>query len=316
MRPARSGRCLAGRLAVLGAAAVWLCRLGPSDRWVPTGLLAYVPPAATLVAAAAGFAMAAPGLSPWRAAALLLGAASLAQVVADNPRLLAPSPPDAGGVVVLHWNVGRNPRVAGVLPALAEGADVVALSESDRVARGVLGEGWEEWERDGLRIAARSRIEAPRLVRLRWARALHAVIRTDPPLSLVLADVNSVPWAPRWSVLGALATEIRHLDPPPDLIVGDLNTPSHAASLGRLFAMGYAPPPPAVSAGPWYTWPTPLPVMRLDHVLAAAGTTITRHVSGAWWRSDHRWQRVAVRPSPAGPATAGAAGPRRGTLSP
>jgi vancomycin resistance protein VanJ len=283
------------RLALVGAGLVWAARLGPSDRWLLTGLPSYVPPLGTLAAATLGawLLRRAPGRGPWLLAAALVAGASTLAAAAGNARLFAPAAPTGGaGVRVLHWNVSRHARVGPRLRALE--ADVVALNEAEGLPRAVMGEGWHHWEAPTFVLASRHPLERRRVWDGRHARALHAVVRSDPPLSILLVDVAARVSNWRWRSLGALVAELPAFDPAPDLIVGDLNTPSHAASFGLLLDAGYAEVYRAHGAGPGYTWPSYLPLMRIDHVLVRAGVRVLAHESGFWWGSDHRWQRVTV----------------------
>jgi vancomycin resistance protein VanJ len=288
-------RDVLARLGLAGSALVWAARLGPSDRWLLTGLLSYVPPAATLAVAAlaAWLLRRAPGRGPWLLAAALVAGASTLAAAAANARLFAPVAPTGGaGVRVLHWNVSRHARVVPRLRALE--ADVVALNEADGLPRAVMGEGWHHWEAPTFVLASRYPLERRRIWHGGHAHALHAVVRSEPRLSIVLVDVAAHAWRSRWRALGSLADDLPAFDPTPDLIVGDLNTPPHAASFGLLLDAGYAEVYRAHGTGPGYTWPSYLPLMRIDHLLVGRGLRVLAHESGFWWGSDHRWQRVTV----------------------
>jgi vancomycin resistance protein VanJ len=283
------------RLGLVGAGLVRAARLGPSDRWLLTGLASYVPPLGTLAVATLGawLLRRVPGRGPWLLAAALVAGASTLAAAAGNARLFAPvAPADGAGVRILHWNVSRHARVVPRLRALE--ADVVALNEAEGLPRAAMGEGWHHWEAPTFVLASRYPLERRRVWHGRHAHALHAAVRSEPPLSILLVDVAPRMSNGRWRSLGALAAELPAFDPAPDLIVGDLNTPPHAASFGLLLDAGYAEVYRAHGAGPGYTWPSYLPLMRIDHVLVRTGVRVLAHESGFWWGSDHRWQRVTV----------------------
>jgi hypothetical protein len=297
---AREVRMTAGATArglVSGTALALAARLGPSDRWLSTGLLAYVP--APLLAAACLAALillrreGGPARS-WRAAALALAVAAAALVLAENRRLLVSraAPPPGRGVTVFHWNVGRNPSVAPHLARVE--ADVLALSEPRRVSLAGVPEGWAVWDEANLRLISRYPLDRRAVWYGRRAQGLHAVVRSDPPLSLLLVDVAAGPHVSRWQALGSLLAALPGMDPTPDVILGDLNTPVHAASLGRVLAAGYRDVYLERGAGLAYTWPSYLPLMRIDHMLVGRGVRVLGHASGFSWRSDHRWQRVEL----------------------
>jgi vancomycin resistance protein VanJ len=288
-------RTRAAYAALALSAVVWAARLGPSDRWLATGLLAYVPPPAlAVVALGAGVILRRAGAPrAVTASALALAAGAVVVTLVENRRVVSPRRTPPGGIAVLHWNVARNP---GVVPGLRarDDVDVVALNEAEPLPRGARGPGWFHAKARTLLLAARRPIRETARWQGAGAHGLAVVVATDPPLSLFLVDVAAQPWRPRYAALISLAEALDRFRP--DLVLGDLNTPAHAASYARLLAGGYRDVYGDAGTGLGYTWPAFAPVLRLDHLLVRPGVAVLAHRSGASWRSDHRWQRVVVAP--------------------
>ena len=79
----------------------------------------------------------------------------------------------------------------------------------------------------------------------------------------------------------------------PDLVVGDFNAPRRSWRLSRL-PDGYRDAYDVAGAGWAGTWPSPLPIWSLDHVLAGPGVRVRSYRLPLSWRSDHRPQLVEV----------------------
>lgn len=294
---------LAKALILLGI-AVGVARIGPSDRWLVTGLVAYVPAAGALAASAVALAFfATAGRLPrgWGALGLLVAAVSALAIARDNRHLLDPPAPVPPGphLRILHWNIARSRGLAGLIAGLEP--DVVCLSEPRGVSRRAMGEGWAAWRKVNLLILSRHPIERRQVWHGAGMKGLHVVIGSDPPLSLLFVDMVSDPLVSRRAALESLAAALPAMTPAPDVVVGDLNTPAGAFSLRAALERDYADGYREAGSGPGYTWPSYLPVMKIDHALARRGVRIVRYTSGFSWRSDHRWQMMVVAPPRAAP---------------
>jgi endonuclease/exonuclease/phosphatase (EEP) superfamily protein YafD len=212
---------------------------------------------------------------------------------------------------LLHWNVaggwvGAAEQAAEIA---ARSPDVVVLSEGpERVARnvGAALPGFRSRSLGALSVLAREPGEGVWLERRRELQAIEIPVRwngADVRLMVVnLASsprVHRDPWLRR--VL-ALADERR-----PDLVVGDFNAPRRSRALSRL-PEGWRHAYLEAGRGWSASFPVPLPLWSLDHVLVGPGWRALdyRLVSTRW--SDHRlqWSELA-RAAPPPAAAAGAA---------
>jgi hypothetical protein len=279
---------LIARAAIVVAVACPVAAVWPSDRWLATAPLAYAPPPCVIALALA--ALLGLGRRPERNTAWLApGLASIVlSVIAlvDDARRAAPAP-SSEGVSILHWNVASGDLTGGI------DDDIVCLSEappslswSGRVGH-VCREG-------NLVVASRWPVERRAFWRGTHAKALHVVVHADPPLSLVLADVYPGFQRPRRDAIAELAAAVRVMDPWPHVLVGDLNTPDSAWSLSPL-RTSFADAHRVAGAGAGHTWPTWLPLMRIDHMFTRPDVQVASYRTGADFRSDHLWQRVVVR---------------------
>jgi hypothetical protein len=283
----------------------------PGDRWPALAWVAYVPPAPCALLALAALATLRRRGAPrtW----VLLGALALALSVVttagrDAPLVVPRARDGPPGLVLVHWNVAHGQGVAAVRSALP--CDVLCLTEpaaapDDGVAAL---DSRTVWRSGSILVAAPAGVERRAVIRGPGLRALHVVVPASPPLSLVLVDVASSPLLPRARPLGALRRALQDLDPPPDLVLGDFNTPAGSATLEEALA-GLPDAYDLAGVGLGETWPVPLPLLRLDQVRARPDLDLLRYDTGAGW-SDHRWQRVVLARAP-GRSPACAARPER-----
>ncbi len=274
MRTARG--LVVASLVPLGA-ALW-----PSDRFPVVAVVAYIPPILSGLAAAAALFVFARRSAPlgWTAAGLAALILAITAVAVDNRNLLTPAPA-ARGLRVVHWNVAHRTKTAAELDALD--ADVICLSEAPR--------DWKppsDWhaERQGLLVVlARTPLSRLGAVDAPGLNGLHV---TAEGRSILLLDVTASPFVHRRGALARLAWSS-----PPDLVVGDLNTPAGSFSLREALG-GFDDAYRRAGRGPGYTWPSLLPLMKLDHVLVRPELKVLDYTTGFSLSSDHRFQRVVL----------------------
>ncbi len=76
-------------------------------------------------------------------------------------------------------------------------------------------------------------------------------------------------------------------DPKPDVICGDLNTPPHTSLTSRL-ASKYQDSHVAAGTGAGYSYPSSLPIVRIDHVYVSKQMRVVSSRTLALPKSDHR----------------------------
>jgi len=279
-------------LLVVAALVPLLAAIWPSDRWPLLALLAYVPPALSLAAAAAALAFFARRHPhpAWLASAFLALSISVTALAVDNRRLLVPEPVGAG-VRVIHWNIGRSSSVGGDLRDLH--ADILCLSECTVPYAAQLGVGWNEVSLGSLHVLSPLPIARRREWETEGIKGLHVSVGTT---WILLVDV--VAW-PTFHRLAAMRELSRWIDEAaPDLVVGDFNTPAGAFSLRGALSSGFRDAYSLAGRGLAYSWPSVLPCMKIDHFFVRHGLTPVDFVTGFSIRSDHRWQECRLR-SPA-----------------
>jgi endonuclease/exonuclease/phosphatase (EEP) superfamily protein YafD len=272
----------AARILVVASLLPLVAAVWPSDRFPVVALVAYVPPILSGLAAAAALFVFARRSAPlgWTAAGLAALILAVIAVAVDNRNLLAPAPP-ARGLRIVHWNVAHRPKSAAELAGLD--ADILCLSEAPR-----------EWsppphwhaERQGLLVVlARTPLSRIGVLDDSGINALHVVAEGR---SILLLDITAAPFVHRRRPLGRLAWS-----PPPDLVVGDLNTPAGSFSLREALG-GFDDAYRRAGRGPGYTWPSLLPLMKIDHMLVRPGLNVLDYTTGFSGSSDHRFQRLVL----------------------
>ena len=212
-------------------------------------------------------------------------------------------PPVVAGETALrlvHWNVAggwvEGGRQADQIAALAP--DLVVLSEGpERVARVVTEAlpGFRSRSFGSLSVISRDPGAGAWLERRRELQAIEVPVGWHGRVLRILAvnlasspRVHRDPWLRR---VVQLTAERR-----PDLVVGDFNSPRRSRALETLppgFRHAYLEAGRGWSA----SFPEPLPLWSLDHVLVGDGWRAAdyRLVSTPW--SDHRLQSVALAPA-------------------
>lgn len=294
-----------GRLAVVSDSAAgilalaWLAGQLARDATLPTALLFYLP---SLLVAAGFVVLAALRRLGGRPALPLLTLAlpPLAVGLLVEHRWGPPSPPPVAAenpLRLVHWNVsGGWAGLDDVAREIAaERPRVVVLSEGpERVARRVAAELPELEARSfgALSVLASGLVEADWVERSRELQMISATVSwRGRQLRLLAANLASSPWTPRDPSLTRLRAAI--VERRPDLVVGDFNAPRRSRMLSRL-PDGYRHAYDEAGSGWSASWPVPLPLLSLDHVLCGPRVRAVgyRLRSTPW--SDHRLQVAEV----------------------
>jgi vancomycin resistance protein VanJ len=296
-RARRAERVAATPLEIAAAtlAIGWLVGQLARDATHPTALLFYLP---SLVVAAALLLLAGAALARRRRAVpiLLLAVAPLVVGLAVEHRWLPRAPVRAAEqppLRLLHWNVsGGWKGLDEIAREIARRRpDLVVLSEApERVASRVAAElpGLDSRSLGALSVLA-PRVEEPEW--LERTRELHMIAATIPwqgrRLRLLAANLASSPWIPRQPSLARVRSAI--VERAPDLVVGDFNAPRRSRLLARL-PEGYRHAYDEAGCGWSASWPEPVPLLSLDHVIVGRALDVRSYtLESAGW-SDHRLQ--------------------------
>uniref|UniRef100_A0A7C2P0X0 Endonuclease/exonuclease/phosphatase domain-containing protein n=1 Tax=Schlesneria paludicola TaxID=360056 RepID=A0A7C2P0X0_9PLAN len=275
-------------------AAVWLVGQWFRDATWLTGLCFYVP--SPLVAIAFGiWWIVAWRHREWRHGWLALGLMLPPLVVTlllENQPLAARRASLAADFRLVHWNVGsqlRLPRTRETL--IAARADVYVLSEvgeSESVERlrEALGEEYRAVTFSTLAVLARGRLTLGE----RWLERRRTLVQSvnweqgGRALELFVVDLPSELNVPRDPLLREVHALIERQQPA--LIVGDFNAPRRSRALSQLPA-GYGHAFEAAGSGCGYTWPSPLPVLAIDHCIHGPQIVPVRYRLQTSLISDH-----------------------------
>jgi endonuclease/exonuclease/phosphatase (EEP) superfamily protein YafD len=281
------------------------------DRWWLSGICFYLPSPvlATWLLALAGIAL----RTGQRRRAVLLSLLALPPVVfmlaLENqwrrPATAQPAPA-AGALRVVHWNVCRGAlgwsRIRDRL--VDERADLYVLSEASRNRCPLaelcaeLGDDYTSVRESTLSAVARGEIKVDGWL-VKEDRIKVAIVQWRPDdqwIKVMAVDLTAalrVHRQPQIRRLRALIAEHQ-----PDLVVGDLNAPRRSLGLDQLPA-GYAHAYRSAGAGSGYTWPVPLPVLAIDHLLHGERVAVHAYELDTNIASDHRLQRAVVSVAPA-----------------
>jgi vancomycin resistance protein VanJ len=183
------------------------------------------------------------------------------------------------------------------------GADVIALQELNQASLPVVSKTLATeyphsyvvgtvgvWSKTGLSNGL------PLDLGLGWKRALSVDVQTSSgPLRLYavhMASVRPGQYAGRNTMLAALKTTLAADTSPRVAVAGDFNSASTDREFEQLTDSFSEAPVSGLGFG--FTWPSQLPVARLDHVLLRGLTTVSSSVM-AGNGSDHRGVVVSVR---------------------
>jgi endonuclease/exonuclease/phosphatase (EEP) superfamily protein YafD len=204
-------------------------------------------------------------------------------------------------VRVMHWNVWQNRR--GVESLAIEinkqQPQVICLNEArSRVTHTIpqyssyLRGTWYDCQDGNLVVLSRSPIQKLKALRDFGTQWLHVSIQSEHPFTLLLVDLRSTFTLFRRESLEHLLSHKKDWNPPPDLILGDFNTPVESFSVQSTLGSFYKDCYQIAGSGIGYTWPSFMPMMRIDLILARDPQSILRHHIGFTTLSDHRWQWV------------------------
>lgn len=282
-----------------------LGKFWPSDRYFWFALVSYVPPLLLLGAGVLCYWISRRNhLRLDSFLSVLLMSLALFQLGRDNNRLFRSSKTlnqNHEVIRVMHWNVWQNRMGMGrIVAQIAEQQpQVICLNEArtgidsgiPRYSK-ILGGEWYELSDQNLIILSRRPVKKLKVLRCEGVRSLHVSIQAEHPFTLLLVDVRSNINFFRRGALEHLWSHKKDWNPPPDLILGDFNTPvdsfSVQSTLGSMYTDAYR----IAGNGVAYTWPSWVPIMRIDLILARTPDSVLRHHIGFTTLSDHRWQWV------------------------
>jgi len=233
-----------------------------------------------------------------------------------------PSAPGATGVRLLHWNVQWGGRHSGesdwqrsAKMILSRHPDVVVLSEAppDEWLSHSLQSDIGEWRtvqlsnEPGSRYWYRMRVCSPWPVHLEKrvpvrngaAMAVDVEVKGRPVRLLMVDGMSSIS-KPRGPFLQDVAMECENAaraGAPYDVVVGDFNSVGRSIGFDavRSAAGGYGRA--SDFCGGWRaTWPAPLPIYDIDHVMPRAGVAVAgcEIFSSHLFDTDHRGQFVTL----------------------
>lgn len=291
-------------LSVFGAIAT-VARFWPSDRWVAFSIFAYAPSPFLLLCGLLCLFLLRKHSFFWIALNIVLAVAQLTHLCIDNHNFFAYRAQQPRTLRVFLWNVwgsrmGKE-HIAGVMGGLQP--EIICLNEpkknpaldADPEYGRMLGGAWNQWSYANMLILSRNPIQQLDVIHVYGVEALHAAVESKPPITLLFLDVYARIGVDRMRAFRELSKKIPSLHAKPDVILGDMNTPSYSVSL-RFFADdGYAEAYETSGQGTGYSWPSIFPMMRIDHIFAGSNLNIVRMESGDTSLSDHRWQLVDLK---------------------
>ncbi len=303
----RFGGVVAAAIVAIGvllpAAAIAALALGALRAWVPVLDLLNLDRWLLLAAGGVGAVLLA-AMRRRRAAAF--AAASLGLTMALVPALpLAPTGDCARPLRLVQWNLlyGNRDEAAAAAWLRASGADVLLLQE----ARGGPGSVRERLgtdyphrltcvRREGCSTVILARARPDRRLPLARGdaenrRALSAARMDFGTVALVSLHLSR-PWPPghQLAEIALLEARLGDADPRRLIIGGDFNSGAAMEPLRRLGRRyGLARVDPGRPS-----WPAPVAVLRIDHLLVGSGWRVARAVRGPALGSDHRPQLVEL----------------------
>ena len=297
---------VASALSWATAAAVVLGLVGQvvRDRNVPLALMMYIPLAPLgLWAVCLDLLRRGRSLRPpfllcsLGAAALLAGLGPM--LGRESPQ---PAPPGATPVTLLHWNVQSGGRrlewsrwEKAAEGMMARAPDVIVLSETppDPWLFATLRRRGNGWNAVQLHPGPGTRYWYNLLVCSRWplkmdgavtvrngaAMAASVTVRGRPVRLLVVDGMSTItlPRTPFLHDVAAACDEAARAGRPYDLVVGDFNAVGRSIGFDAVRTAGGGYRRASDHCGGWRgTWPVPIPLYDIDHVMARTGVAVTR----------------------------------------
>lgn len=256
-----------------------------------------------------------------------LGAAGLVALSAGVVPMLGfhptePAPPGATSVTLLHWNVQSGGRFTDgsrwgdtAARIRAREPDVIVLSETppDPLLFATLrrrGSGWNAVQLHpgpgtrywyNLLVCSRSPVSLDRQVPVRNGSAMAVTVTVrGRPLRLLVVDGMSTITLVRTPFLHDVAAECDAAARdrrPYDAVVGDFNSVGRSIGFDALRSAAGGYRRASDHCGGWRaTWPVPLPVFDIDHVMARSAVAIggCEIFSNQPLDTDHRGQFVTL----------------------
>ena len=139
------------------------------------------------------------------------------------------------------------------------------------------------------------------------AVTLDTTAKIGRPFTLYFVDYPSSPLIRRAAVAAAVRQRMNQMMnptipgekpvPPPDLIIGDFNTPRGSASL-RSIMPGFAPATDAAGLGLLGTFPRGTPLLHIDNALVSPDWRTTAYTTIDPGIGEHRAQSLRISPAP------------------
>lgn len=203
---------------------------------------------------------------------------------------------DNHAVKLVHWNIhsGKSDLDAVMRILQSQAADIYAITEPPMQLHkfiSIFSQGYDVASTQHLLLAVKGKIQKKIwLYNKNGFRIWYFKIRTEERnLTLFLVDLASRINLARDPYLQKLNKFIRQYKP--NLVVGDFNAPRLSGALQNLpnhYTHAYY----LAGSGWSYTWPVPLPVLAIDHILVSQKISVVSYVLETYWVSDHRMQKM------------------------
>ena len=280
-----------------------LFKFWPSDRWLSTAPFAYWPTLANLVLVIL--------LMVWiRRYAILFSALILVLLftfyIENNRILVRSAEPEKQSIRVLQWNVwGARYGAPTVSAAISKSEpDVVCLNEPKHSLKETrypryekyLGKEWRALNEANVTVLSRFPVKLLEIYKGYGCAGVLVRIDTTPPIELLLLDISPEFDMLRRKTFSQLKNKLTERGRLPAVVTGDFNTASLADSLDPLYEIGYSDAYRVAGSGIAYTWPSFLPMIKIDYILVQKGWKVIHHESGFTRLSDHAWQFADISP--------------------
>lgn len=200
----------------------------------------------------------------------------------------------AKDIKLIHWNIySGKAGLSAIMDILKKAdADIYAITEPPKelhkFKRG-FSKAYEFESTQHLLLAVKGKIQKSTwLYNKNGFRIWYFKIRVaGKNMTLFLVDLASRLNLARDPFLRKLVTYIEKYQP--QLVVGDLNAPRMSRALQAL-PEGYEHAYFQAGSGWSYTWPVPLPVLAIDHIILSKQIKGASYRLQSHWASDHRLQ--------------------------